>query len=311
MQFECNFIRSHKTRKERREHARMTFEVPVMEALRVDVETGLVISSPEARAAFIKLAIETADREHPADGPGWSKPQFMGATEKREAAPLPVRLVREDSLADLLIKQSAREYPTFYENDAYTPFRVLEQWFMVVGNGLEWRTDGVLAERGDSSGQETLRREALKVIEAEVSAEYQRDLKDNDTHRFMRSVGPRAEVHLYPLSENYSKVFTVPDNVEDSFLAAAVDICRYFLTRPAWQCFTRSPHDEDGQTEAIYETDDWRPMTLQNGLEYRARVAAAYQVLSDRFKDRLLPMGWVEDEFKVDETLPPLIVVRA
>jgi hypothetical protein len=310
MQFECNFIRSHKTRKERREHARQTFEFPVMESLRVDVETAFVITSAEARAVFIELAIETADRVHPADGSGWSKTEFMGATEKREPVPLPARLVPEGSLADLLMKQSAREYPTLYANDAYTPFRVLEQWFMVLGNGLDWRADGALVERGDSSDQETLKREALKVIEAEVSAEYKRDLKDNDTHRFMRSVGPQADVHLYPLSENYSKVFTVPDNVEESFLRAAVDICRYFLTRPAWQCFTRSPHDEDGQTEAIYETDAWRQMTLQNGLEYRAKVAAAYRALVDRFHERLMPMGWVAEEFTVDETLPPLIVGR-
>ena len=312
MQFDCQFTRRHKTRKEIFRHAGRDFPMSVTQHLRLIIEAEFDPSQPEVSGAFIEYALSCVDEAHPFDPAEWSKTQFEGATELRHEPPLPTPLLREGSLADLFIKRDAREYPTLYGADAYTPYRVMEQWFMTVGNGRGWHREGVLVDRDARGSLAALREKAQVLLAAPLTAEYERDIQDNARFDSLLSDRylPRPAVHLYPLSEGYSKIFLVPDNVEDSFLCAAVDICRYFLSRPAWECSCYAPHDQEGQTREVYNTDAWRPLLVQDGLRFRQKVHDAYEGIIRRFQERLVNLGWVDEASVVDESLPPVVVRR-
>jgi hypothetical protein len=262
------------------------------------------------QADFIAQVLAMVDRNSPFDDTQWRPTDFRGAREYRPHGPLPVPLVREGSLADLLVKRDARQYPTLYYADAWTRYRIFEQWFMTIGNGMEWREDGLLLHWGDEAPAEQLFAQVISLLQEEPSIEYKEKLADSaeyvDGLQWM--TGPKVPVNLYPLSDDYSEIYLLPDNVETSFLAAALDICRYYLSRPAWECFAYAPHYQANQNVSVYRTEAWRDMTLQDGLRYREKVLDAYARIVDRFGRRFSELGYVKETFFLDSSLPPVWV---
>lgn len=309
MEFECTFSRTHETRTKEHKIGDHTFEVGVAESFKLDVSANLDQVDPEARTAFISYAQAYADQERPVESSEWKATRLLIAREKRPETPLPAPFLREGSLAELLMLTHAREYPTLYGWDKYTRYRVFDQWFMTLGNGFDWRADGLLLEgREIESSAAELQAQALQILREPLTPEYQAQLKEQESGPHWLEMGPQPAVHLYPLSERWCDIYRVPDNVEDSFLCAAADACRYFLSRPVWECCTHSPHRQKDQTIAVYETDEWREMTLQDGLIYRKKIEDVYAQIVARFRTRLEAMGCVIESFERDMSLPPAMI---
>lgn len=308
MEYECGFVRRHKTRTRPHKVGERSLELPVVElgAMRLEIP-----GEPPALAGqgdFIAQVLAMVDQHSPFDDTQWNPTDFRGAREYRERVPLPVPLMKEGSLADLLVKRDARQHPTLFYDDAWTRYRIFEQWFMTIGNGMEWREDGLLLHWGDVAPAEQLFAEVTSLLAEEPSSEYQATLADwaeyVDGLQWM--TGPIVPVNLYPLDDDYSEIYLLPDNVETSFLAAALDICRYYLSRPAWECFAYAPHYQANQNVSVYRTEAWRDMTLQDGLRYRNKVLDAYTRIVQRFGGRFAELGYVEETFFLDSSLPPV-----
>jgi hypothetical protein len=101
------------------------------------------------------------------------------------------------------IKLSRLAYPGIFPTRA----RVLDQIFLTIGNGLDWR-DGALFSVGERHESARERLEAGEEITWDLN---------------------ESPVSFYPMSDNYSGVFTVPDDVRHDWLAGAFEILRLVL----------------------------------------------------------------------------------
>lgn len=308
MEFECTFSRTHETRTREHKIGDRTFEVGVNESFKLDVPANLDWSGPEARKAFIAYVEAYADRERPAESSEWKATQLRIAREKRPDTPLPAPFLKDGSLAELLTQTHARAYPTLYGWDKYTRYRMFDQWFMTIGSGYDWRDDGLLVEFGTIESAAELKEEALCILQQPLTPEYEAQLKEYEEGPHWLEMGPQSPVHLYPLSAPWSDIYLLPDNVEDSFLCAAADACRYFLSRPVWECCTYPPHRQKDQTVAVYDTEAWRDMVLPDALIYRVKIEEVYAQIVERFRARFDAMGCAVDTFERDMILPPAMV---
>jgi hypothetical protein len=310
MEFECTFIRTHETRTKEHKIGERTFKVGVSQTFKLDVPANFDFAAPEARKAFIAYVEAYADREQPAGSSEWKAPELRVAREKRPEPPFPVPFLKDGSLAELLTQTHARAYPTLYGWDKYTRYRMFDQWFMTLGNGYDWRDDGILVESGTlpETTADELKEQALRALQEPPTPEYLAELKEYEKGRHWLEMGPHPAVRLYPLSAPWCDIYQLPDNVEDSFLCAAADACRYFLSRPVWECCGYPSHHQKDQTIAIYQTGAWRDMVIQDGLIYRQKIEEVYAQIVERFRTRFDAMGCVIDAFERDMILPPEMV---
>ena len=113
------------------------------------------------------------------------------------------------------IKWCQERYPELYPTKAH----VLEHLYCTIGNGYGWQ-DGALVRLS-------------KYVESEVTELYHR--RHNADTYFSNDKAVRWEarqLRIYPLAANYSKLFTVPDDVNDDFLIGAYKMIRIILLHP-------------------------------------------------------------------------------
>lgn len=293
------------------------FQVPYRETVAVPV--GGVEFDPTQLAEhpkFVALAQAAAEAAYPL-GDEWVSLDFEGARQDALLPPLPELLTPVDSPAYILMRAHARKYPTLYGDDEFTPFRVWEQWFFTIGNGMDWLSDGTLDDSYDPTSLATRLAAAHELLAQPLSEKALAEVaRDRDyRQRDMSRPYPHIPVKLYPGSRRYSAIFELPENVEPSFLAAALDICRYFLTRPVWQCCAYYPHERNNQQGLdVYNKDEvWRPMMLADGATYRAMVSDAFaEVVAYSHRGQVLKLAGYKDEahpFITD--LPPRWVAKS
>ena len=272
-------------------------------------------TDPEHKPEFIKQALVAYEAQ--ARDPGeWHPPVFRGAREIRSAAAVLPLLTPTDSPAYLLALASARQYPTLYGDDEFTVLRVWGNWFFTTGGGYEWTKGGYLASPYGADNKPT----KLRTLEAQVQAakdllaepcsqEYLADLAKSHGYKAMFESGafPPRQISVYPLSRGYAHVFGIPDNVEQSFLSAAVDLCRYFLHRPVWECCAYPPASRQNIGQRVYADDlGWRSNTLADGATYRAAINDAYgELIVGKHRARVKAAGFPDEGIEFDTCLPP------
>lgn len=99
---------------------------------------------------------------------------------------------------DLAVHAVALAYPDLHESR----LDILDQWYCVLGSGVEWTRDGVL-DVGE--GDDRIFRAALRVYSG---------------HR-AKLAEPSPQRHWYPMSERFTNLLHVPDNATPPWVAAA------------------------------------------------------------------------------------------
>jgi hypothetical protein len=315
MQYTAFFVRAHltKTRQERIDEK--SYDLPVHENTKVTVSFDRNPTDPEHKPEFIKQAL-VAYEVQAHDPSDWHPPVFRGAREIRPPAVALPLLTPTDSPAYILALASARQYPTLYGNDEFTVLRVWENWFFTIGSHYVWTKDGALLGPCGTAKNPTKHRtleaqvKAAKDVLAEpFSQEYLADLDKSRGYKVMfeSDAFPPRPISVYPLSRGYARVFSIPENVEPSFLAAAVDLCRYFLHRPVWECCAYQPAMRQNVGQSVYDDDlGWRSNTLADGATYRAAINDAYgELIVGKHRARIKAAGFPDEGFEFDTCLPP------
>lgn len=134
---------------------------------------------------------------------------------------------------DQLVRASMLRYPLLFG----TRWDVLHHLYLVIGNGFEWR-DGELVSAFDEDEptEEQCRAEFFRDLDkmaaqfgadplARARRQFQLDHLDLLVHERRSDSGRRIRFDdVVQISLKYSKAFTVPDDVEDSFKAGAVEV---------------------------------------------------------------------------------------
>lgn len=284
---------AHLTRKHKTETRALKPPTPDMEPIarpvtayeKVVIDYSEPISTADEYAAFRSAVVCKAA---PSD-PAWHEWHLHSALVNGECPPPPAMLTPDKSPAMRAINKQANQYLTLYRNDAYTPFRVIEHWFCTIGNAMAWDANGHYVSR--SRHKQT-----------------KRDREDDENHvavaayAFIQDHRPKLsdEVSLYPLSEQYSDIFNVPQNVEDSFLLAAIDLCNYYLSRPTRFCLAYNPFDHDRELNP--DDNTWQAMVMTDATKYREKLEAAYAEIWNIFDDRLKALGVEKVDYVRDDT---------
>jgi hypothetical protein len=260
-------------------------------------------------AEFVRVAAAAVEEGSPPT-PEWGPWEFNGAREYRELTPRPTLVTAAESPAGVLMRAAARAFPELYGDDELTPFRVWSQWFFTTGNGLAWREDGTLDAREGTTDLGVRLRDARALLATAPSEEdlakldkFAQRMASADTRAF-----PQPGVSLYPSSRQYATIFKVPQNVEPSFLSAALDCCRYFLSRPIWECCTRMP-SALGRVGAgaAEQAGDVRAYMLAEGASQRSKVEDAYaELVCYTHGAQVRAVGFVGEAFAFKAELPPL-----
>lgn len=236
------------------------------------------------------------------DGGPWRVEAVHDAYDFVAPKPVPLEM---DSPAGYLLQAMLWEHPSFYGADEFAPFRVLEAWFCAKRHDLAWGPDGLLHHNGKAPGAELL---------AEVQRRVSKGKHQEELEEFC--VGSPAWAHptidvpvkLSPLSQCTSLLFSIPDNVDDSFLRAAVAFMQYVFSRPVWENFATDPEDLVNETQSLYLTDEWRHIVLADGMRNRTPLEIAYARMKrhPELGARIRALG-IEDNSShpLDYRLPP------
>lgn len=304
--------REHKTKKDFHIINDKRFEYPLEEHVVVPVEVETFPESPEQREQFYKDAFAAYEAQYASDLEDWGGPSFVGGHEHTEEAPMPDLLTEKDSPAYVLMQRHARKYPLLYGDDAMTPIRVWHHWFFVIGNAMYWTPQGALSDDSDYGSIESMVESAKAYLAEPLTLKQIEDLasQKKDRHYTYGEPRPFMPIRAYPLSSDYSKVFKIPANADFSFVTAALDVCRYFLTRPAWKCTGYMPHELDGVDQSIYDDNaKWRALMLKGGLSGWEKINEAYSnILKGSFKEALSRKHPEVQPLDVKAELPPSYV---
>lgn len=277
--------------------------LPVAESLLVRVSADFDALDAAYDDKLTALAIAHA----PADA-AWGAWQLRAVREAYDFAEPPAPAFGADSPAGLAVALSMARYPTLYGAGPFGPYEVLEHWFCTVGNGYYWTKDGMLCESHAEPATPSLVAEAqAHAASADVQAKVAEHL-DFRLSSFAQNPNPAVPVALYPLSEGYSGLFRLPENIDDSFLVAAFQLCQYLLSRPVWENYSYSPADLSALGRDVYKSDTWRHVMLAEGMRQRTAVATAYSrlVLHPVLGARLRALGYQDKGFgALDYRLPP------
>jgi hypothetical protein len=297
--FQAKLFRSHLSATEAVPVGSDSVNVPLNQSLVVtlDAETDLFDASQQD---ILVLAGPLAELEPRHPEAGWGPWQLRMLRDHHEFKPPEPLRVAADSPAGALVDAYSRAYPTLFLADAFTPYRVLKQALGVIGAGLRWR-DGALTD-GKPAWPQAL---PAHQGQAELARAYRADLADW-SHQLLL----RPPVSLYPLSPEYSLLFSVPGDVEDSYLVAAMQFCEFVLRRPVWENHAYTPAELTGSdpspAAAVWKTDAWRHIALADGMKYRTIVEQAYaRLVLGPLRPRLLALGFEDKGFAVNYALPP------
>lgn len=300
--FDVKLTRSHETLKRQLKLGASgatdahVFEVPVHQdvVVRFEAEPDVFAAEPSAVIALAAAHVRP-DPTLPAEGfRPWRAEMLREAYDFE--APRAVHLPAGSPAATLLGQMLGG--PAAGHTDAFSAHRVFEHWFCTIGNGLAWR-DGCLAYRA-----------AQRATTTGDADEHDREVATDKLHAWARQLLIDPPVMLYPLSPGYSNLFDIPEDVEDSFLMAAMHLCDYLLSRPVWQNFGYSPAELTGRdplkAAAVWQTDQWRCVALADGMKYRTLVEQGYaRLVLGPWGRRLRALGFEDKGFKVDYSLPP------
>ncbi len=310
-QYQLKMSRSHET-----QTVPLRAFSPNEEPIHVSLRQSVVVSFDHEGDGFALPAEELVSLAEPMVAPdaelpaeGWRPWQACMLRETYAfAEPAPLCLL-PDSPAGKLLNQSLTEYPSLYGNDPFAAYRVLEHWFCTIGNGLEWTEDGLLSD-GLTDAQRQRQREALqrdKRPEPSAKEYAERRLSMWD---LQHEIG--VPVKLYPLSPDYSRLFTLPVEVEDSFLVAAYQLVSYLLSRPVWENHGYSARDlltarDSDRSADLYAGDRWRHALLADGAKYRTIVSQGHaRLVLGPWGRRLKTLGFEDRSFHpLDYRLPP------
>jgi hypothetical protein len=302
-QYDVLLYRTHRTRTRAPFPDSPGLTLPVSENLLVRVCADFDALDGACDDKLTALASESA----PADS-DWTPWRLEAVREAYDFVEPPAPAVAADSPAGLAVALAMASYPTLYGNGPYSAYEVFEHWFCTVGNGLYWTKEGVLCEgRGEPATPALVAQARERAVSAEMQAKLE-EHKSFHLSLFGQNPCPSVPVALYPLSENYSALYQLPDNIEDSFLVAAFQLCQYLLSRPVWENYCYSPADLSGRGRAVYDSDAWRHIVLAEGMRQRTGVACAYarMVLHPVLGGRLRALGCVDTGFgALDYRLPP------
>lgn len=296
--FDAKLSRLHTTLTVTKRLDDTSFEVPLHQDVIVRFEAKTSLFNAEAPAIGESAAAHVvADPSLPAEG--WAPWRVVMLREAYDFAAPPEVRVPADSPAGRLLAATLGRYPSLCGADAFSAYRVFEQWFCTIGNGLDWR-DGVLTD-----GRE-LPAPLSESERADVLAKQQQYAVMN----WSRQLLANPPVKLYPLSAGYSLLFNTPGDVDDSFLVAAFQLCEYLLDRPVWQNFAYSPAELSGNDPspkaAVWQGDDWRHIALADGMKYRTLVEQAYaRLVLGVWRRRMGTLGFEDRNRRVDYSLPP------
>lgn len=258
---------------------------------------------------LMAIACSEAGSESVEEAQNWSPWQPRLLREAYEFA-TPAHLHLDPaSPAGAALAEALELYPDLFGTGEFASYRVFAFWFCTTGNGLRWDANGCLTD--GQTRQERLAQVARFSDGRAVPSE-------QDRHdRMMRDWGQSpvlpVPVKLYPISPRYSNIFKLPENVDDSYLAAAGHLLNYLLSRPVWENHAYEPKDllktpNDGPlSPEQWREDTWRYALLANGAHYRALVEQAYaRLVLGPWRCRLEEYG-VKDEgfYPQDYRLPP------
>jgi hypothetical protein len=119
----------------------------------------------------------------------------------------------------------------------------------------------------------------------------------------------RPTVHNNSHWGRSAKGYQPPKHIEPSYYSALLDLCRYFLSRPTWQCCNTDP--AAWGLPDVYKDGAWREIALIDGRVHREAIAELYEYLKTGQFERCAPPAQVlEDAFPPDDTLPAMWVPR-
>jgi hypothetical protein len=289
--------------------------VPLRQSIAVSFQSevdAFSLSNPELIAQAIPSLQERAQPEL-LEEEGWGAWQPDMLRESYDF-PAPAELLfSAGTPAGDQLSFSLTTYWDLYGDDAFDAYRALETWFCCIGNGMSWDSSGHLVDGFTPESRILAIADAARE-RAQLDAKGQTPLRSQELHELLwgQSLLIAPPVKLYPVSEGYSKIFDVPENVEDSFLLAVVSLIRYLLRRPVWENFAYTPdalvagNDPEARVK-VWETDQWRHVALADGAEYRAKIKEAYKrLILGSWGPRLARLGIQEENFyPLDYRLPP------
>lgn len=132
-----------------------------------------------------------------------------------------------------------KEYYDLFPTKAH----VLEHMYCVIGNGYEWKKGRLVRKKDRTDFSMNM----LKKFCEDFNIPFNRPRKISFEERKLK---------IYPISFDYSKIFTVPDNVKDDYLLGAYKMISIILKHPA------------------------------SGNENKTRALLALSILNSRFKNR-------------------------
>ena len=280
-------------------------ELPLRQAVIVEFQSGPdpFQMSPEEVVALASPHA-TPDPQLPQDGwKPWRAKMLREAYTFAEPDPL---CFPSDSPAGKALANSLDRHRQLFGSGPFAAYKVLEHWFCSVGNGLDWQKDGTL-----SDGLTDEERQRYERADREEGKKIEHTAEDRRLLFWDQKPCMRPPVSLYPLSRNHSNLYSIPLHVEDSFLFAAWQLAVFLLKRPVWENFAYDPDDLISQDRSVsrrvWESDEWRHVTLANGAKYRTLVEEAYcQIVLSPLGARLKKMGLTEPKlYPLDYRLPP------
>jgi hypothetical protein len=230
--------------------------------------------------------------------------------------------VEADSPSGLMMRAALREHPFLYgrESDPFAAYRVYEYWFFTIGNGLEWDKHGWLSYDDDRCAP-AKRLELMRDLLANTpvnTADERRFYNYSKTvlnDKFM-SWPP---VHLYTPSRRHAHMARIPNNVEPSFLLAALELTNYLLSRPIWENWTYDAQSlmvgNSSTYRDAYRDSTWRNAVLASGAEARALVSdfnceLVLGPLAGACRNSGIDLA-SKSFYPLDYSLPPLVIRAA
>lgn len=306
MRFELKLSRQHLSETRLMHFSSRTLEVPLRQAVLVafDCETDAFQLGENALIERATPLVSASFEKASENGWGpWTVTMLRDVWHFDTPVPL---VLPNGSPAERALALQLDAFPQLFGEDAFSPYRVLHHWFCVIGNGLSWNDEGCL--EGASLSEEILKKERLDQHRKKPTPEECRESALREWDRLPLMTSP---VPLYPVSSRYCKIFTIPDNVEDSYLSAAVQLLVYLLARPVWENNAYGPGDLVGAKDPVarqkvWASDDWRHIALADGAKYRALLELAYSdLVLGVHANRIREMGFRDNFYPLDYRLPP------
>lgn len=179
--------------------------------------------------------------------------------------------------AEEVILKAHKDWPDLYRYR----YKVLDQMMFTIGNGYDWfngrivntspeeTTETVVTSRDPIFSEESteiLRKEARSLLEMaemkddnnlrelsssilEMVKTQEESLYDYKTLRDrvpLEEEDPTTKINFYPISKNYSGIWTAPNNVTDDWLAICVESIKLLKNR-------NSNPENEGQAELLIE----------------------------------------------------------